>query len=43
METLKGQGNYVRWFRDLKPVAETKNPWSLLSGEEEVPQMQATR
>ncbi|KAH0166409.1 hypothetical protein KCU67_g4321, partial [Aureobasidium melanogenum] len=35
IETLKGQGNYVRWLRDLKPVAESKNLWSLLSGEEE--------
>jgi hypothetical protein len=34
--TLKGQGDYVRWFRDLKPVAESRNLWSLLSGDEKV-------
>jgi hypothetical protein len=34
VETLKGQENYVRWFRDLKPVAESENLWSLLSGDE---------
>ncbi|KAG9759970.1 hypothetical protein KCU73_g3120, partial [Aureobasidium melanogenum] len=36
IEILKGQGNYVRWLRDLKPVAESRNLWSLLSGDEEV-------
>jgi hypothetical protein len=32
--TLKGQENYVRWFRDLKSVAESENLWSLVSGDE---------
>jgi hypothetical protein len=33
--TLEGQGDYARWFRYLKPVAKSRNLWSLLSGDEQ--------
>ncbi|KAG9512183.1 hypothetical protein KCU93_g10402, partial [Aureobasidium melanogenum] len=36
VETLTGQTNFVRWHRDLKAVANTKNLWNLISGAEEV-------
>lgn len=36
VETLSGQTNYVRWYRDLKAIAQTRNLWSLISGEEDV-------
>ncbi|KAH0008356.1 hypothetical protein KCU78_g11284, partial [Aureobasidium melanogenum] len=36
IETLTGQTNFVRWHRDLKAVANSKNLWTLISGDEAV-------
>jgi hypothetical protein len=35
-QTLTGQDNLIAWFRDFKSLANSRNLWDILSGDESI-------